>query len=105
MTNTQTKAKQQENDLVANKASNSQQQKEITGNAQIRDKVAGRTKVSKARTTRPITLEERKIETKKREKEDNISSELAQEKNSISSRVKCPLCNRPVKRGVEVWNM
>ena len=39
MTNTQTKAKQQENNLVANKASNSQQQKEITGNGQVREKV------------------------------------------------------------------
>ena len=38
----------------------------------------------------------------KRGKEDNINSELAQEENSnISNRDVCPLCNRPVKTGVE----
>ena len=43
-----------------------------------------------------------KIEIKKRGKEDNINSELAQEENSdISNRDVCPLCNRPVKTGVE----
>ena len=43
-----------------------------------------------------------KIETKKSGKEDNINSELAQEDNSdISNRDVCPLCNRPVKTGVE----
>ena len=43
-----------------------------------------------------------KIETKKRGKEDNINSELAQEENSdIINRDVCPLCNRPVKTGVE----
>ena len=43
-----------------------------------------------------------RTETKKREKEDNINSELAQEDNSdISNRDVCPLCNRPVKTGVE----
>ena len=43
-----------------------------------------------------------KIETKKREEKDNINSELAQEENSdISNRDVCPLCNRPVKTGVE----
>ena len=43
-----------------------------------------------------------KIEPEKRGKEDNINSELAQEENSdISNRDVCPLCNRPVKTGVE----
>ena len=39
MTNTQTKAKQQVNDVVANKTSNNQQQKERTDHGQRRDKV------------------------------------------------------------------
>ena len=56
--------------------------------------------------TRPITLEilvqERKIEAKKRGKEDNINLELAQKKNTdINNRDACPVCNRPVKTGVE----
>ena len=43
-----------------------------------------------------------KNETKKRGKEDNMNSELAQEKNSdISNRDVCPLCNRPGKTEVE----
>ena len=43
-----------------------------------------------------------KIETKKRGKEDNVNSELAQGGNSdISNRDICPLCNRPVKTAVE----
>ena len=43
-----------------------------------------------------------KIEPEKRGKEDNINSELAQEENSdISNRDVCPLCNRPVKTGVQ----
>ena len=43
-----------------------------------------------------------KIETKKMGGKDNINSELAQEENSdISNRDVCPLCNRPVKTGVE----
>ena len=43
-----------------------------------------------------------KIDPKKTGKEDNINSELAQEENSdISNRDVCPLCNRPVKTGVE----
>ena len=41
MTNIQTQAKQQKNDAVANKTSNNQQQKEATGNEQIRKKVEG----------------------------------------------------------------
>ena len=42
------------------------------------------------------------METRKRGKEDNINSELAQEKNiDINNRNACPLCNRPVKTGVE----
>ena len=39
-----------------------------------------------------------KLETKNREKEDNIYSELPQDKNSDNV---CPLCIRPVKTGVE----
>ena len=39
-----------------------------------------------------------KLETKNREKEDNIYSELPQYKNSDNA---CPLCIRPVKTGVE----
>ena len=43
-----------------------------------------------------------KIETEKKGKENNINSELAQEKNSdISNRHACPLCNRLVKTGAE----
>ena len=43
-----------------------------------------------------------KLETKKREKEDNINFELAHEKNSeINNRDLCLLCNRRVKIGVE----
>ena len=43
-----------------------------------------------------------KIEMKKRGKEDNINSELAQEKSTdINNRDAYPVCNRPVKRGVE----
>ena len=43
-----------------------------------------------------------KIETKKMGKGDNVSSEVTQEKNSdINSSDACPLCNRPVKTGVE----
>ena len=37
---------------------------------------------SKAKTTRPVTLEVLVLETRKRGKEDNINSELAQEKNT-----------------------
>ena len=41
-----------------------------------------------------------KIKTKKRGKKTN--SEMAQEENSgISNRDACPLCNKPVKTGVE----
>ena len=66
MTNIQTQAKQQKNDAVANKTSNNQQQKEATGNEQIRKKWKDQSIVivnSKAKTTRPIIL---KPETKKR---------------------------------------
>ena len=43
-----------------------------------------------------------KIETKKMGKGVNVSSEVTQEKNSdINSSDACPLCNRPVKTGVE----
>ena len=43
MRNIQTKAKQQKNDVVANIASNNQQQKEVTSNGQRRK--SGRAKV------------------------------------------------------------
>ena len=39
MTNIKTRAKQQENDVLANKTSNNQQQKETTGNGQKREKM------------------------------------------------------------------
>ena len=43
-----------------------------------------------------------KIETKKKQKEDNINSELAKEKNiDINNRDVCSLCNRPVRTGIE----
>ena len=44
-----------------------------------------------------------KTETKKRGKEDNIISELAQKKNTdINNRGVCPLCNSPIK---QEWNV
>ena len=39
MTNIQTKTKQQDNDIVANKTSNYQQQKEAIGNGRRKEKV------------------------------------------------------------------
>ena len=109
MANIQTKTKQKDNDIVAKKASNYQQQKEATGNGQNKEIVEepkysdseqqgkdGKTYNFKKTSTRP------KIQTKKRGKEDNINSELAQEENSDNSnRDVCPICNRPVKTGVE----
>ena len=74
MANIQTKAKQQDNDLVANKTSNNQQQKETTGNRQ-RKKWKNQSIMivnSKAKTTSPIILEilvqEQKLKRKKGEK-------------------------------------
>ena len=41
-----------------------------------------------------------------RGKEDNINSELGQEKNTdINNRDPCPLCNRPLKTGVEYGSL
>ena len=109
MANIQTKNKQQDNDIMVNKISNYQQQKEATGNGQRKEKVEGpkysdnehQGKDGKTYNFRS-TSTRAKIETKKREKEDNINSELAQEENSdISNRDICPLCNRPAKTGVE----
>ena len=109
MANIQIKTKQQDNDIVAKKTSNYQQQKEATGNGQ-RNKIGEKPKYSDSeqqgkddKTYNFRTTSTRaKIETKKRGKEDNINSELAQEENSdISNRDVCPLCNRPVKTGVE----
>ena len=109
MANIQTKNKQQDNYIMVNKISNYQQQKEATGNGQRKEKVEGpkysdnehQGKDGKTYNFRS-TSTRAKIETKKREKEDNINSELAQEENSdISNRDVCPLCNRSVKTGVE----
>ena len=60
---------------------------------------------SKAKTTRPKTLEvlvqEQNLKLKRGEK-DNINSEIALERNSdINNRDACPSCNTPVKTGVE----
>ena len=109
MANIQAKTKQQDNDIVAKKTSNYQQQKEATGNGQ-RNKIGEKPRYSdneqqgkddKTYNFR-TTSTRAKIETKKRGKEDNINSELAQEENSdISNRDVCPLCNRPVKTGVQ----
>ena len=109
MANIQTKTKQQDNDIVAKKTSNYQQQKEATGNGQ-RNEIGEKLKYSDSEQQGKddktynfrSTSTRAKIETKKRGKEDNINSELAQEENSdISNRDVCPLCNRPVKTGVE----
>ena len=60
MANIQTKTKQQDNDIVAKKTSNYQQQKEATGNGQTKE-IGEKPKYSdvnsKAKTTRSITLE------------------------------------------------
>ena len=109
MANIQIKTKQQDNDIVAKKTSNYQQQKEATGNGQ-RNEIGEKLKYSDSEQQGKddktynfrSTSTRAKIETKKRGKEDNINSELAQEENSdISNRDVCPLCNRPVKTGVE----
>ena len=109
MANIQAKTKQQDNDIVAKKTSNYQQQKEATGNGQ-RNEIGEKLKYSDSEQQGKddktynfrSTSTRAKIETKKRGKEDNINSELAQEENSdISNRDVCPLCNRPVKTGVE----
>ena len=57
---------------------------------------------SKARTTRPITIEvlaqEQKLKLKRRGKEHSINPDLAQEKNpDINSRDICSVCNRSLK--------
>ena len=87
MANIQSKTKQQDNDIVANKTSNYQQQREATGNGQRKEKVEepnysdseqqGKDgKIYNFRSTSTRV----KIETKKKGKEDNINSELTQEK-------------------------
>ena len=95
MANIQAKTKQQDNDIVAKKTSNYQQQKEATGNGQ-RNKIGEKPRYSDSeqqgkddKTYNFRTTSTRaKIETKKRGKEDNINSELAQEENSdIWSRI------------------
>ena len=57
--NTQTKAKQQDKDIVASKTSNNQQQKETTDNGEKKKWKNQRIVIvnSKAKRTRPITLE------------------------------------------------
>ena len=105
MANIQTKTKQQDNDIVAKKTSNYQQQKEATGNGQ-RNEIGEKLKYSDSEQQGKddktynfrSTSTRAKIETKKREKEYNVNSELVQEENSdISNRNVCPLCSRPVK--------
>ena len=61
---------------------------------------------SKAKMTRPVTLEvllwEKKLKWERWGGEDNINSELAQEKSTdINNRDTCLLCNRPVKTGLK----
>ena len=84
---------------MVSKTSNNQQQKEITGNGQRKEKVEEQQysdsdgeqqgkdgKIYKFRSTSTRA----KIEAKKRGKEDNTNSELAQEKNSdINNRDRC----------------
>ena len=49
-----------------------------------------------------VPVQVQKLKLKRVGKEDNISSDLAQEENSdISNRDVRPLCNRPVKTGVQ----
>ena len=58
--NIQINTKQPDIDIVANKTSNYQQQKEATGNRQKKEKAEEQRIVivnSKAKTTRPVTLE------------------------------------------------
>ena len=109
MANIQPKTKQQDNDIVAKKTSNYVQQREATGNGQ-RNEIGERPKYSDSeqqgrddKTYNSRSTNTRaKIEIKKRGKEGNIHSELAQEENSdISNRDVCSLCNRPVETGVE----
>ena len=81
MVSIQTKTKQ-DNGIVAKKPSNYQQHQKATGNGQRKKNRKNQSIVivnSKAKTTRPITLEG---PVQKRGKEDNINSELAQEENS-----------------------
>ena len=88
---------------MAEKTSNYQQQKESRGNGQ-RNEIGEKPKSGRDDKTynSRSTNTRAKIETKKRGKEGNINSELAQEENSdISNRDVCSLCNRPVETGVE----
>ena len=110
--NAQTKANQQDKEVVANKTSNNQQQNETTGNGQRKKmeepKYSDNEKHRKDNKTynyRSTSTRER-IEMKMRGKEDNINSELAQEKNTdINNRDPCPLCNRPLKTGLECGSL
>ena len=101
MANIQANTKQHDNDIVAKKTSNYQQQKEATGNGE-RNEIGQKPTYShseqqdKDEKTYNIrsTSTRAKIETIKTGKEDNINSELAQEDNSdISNRDTCPLYN------------
>ena len=109
MTNIQTKTKQQDHDVVANEASNNQQQKQTTGNRQKRGKLEEpkysdneqQGEKNKSYNFRSSSTRA-KTETKNRGKEENTNSELAQKKNSgINNRDACPLYNRLVKTEVE----
>ena len=82
--NTQTKAKQQDKDIVASKTSNNQQQKETTDNGERKKVEESKDGDSEQQGEDDKTCNFRsastreKIEMKKRMKEDNIDSELTQ---------------------------
>ena len=109
MINIQTEAKQQDNNVVANKSLNNQQQKEKEGNEQRRGRVeelkySDNEQQGEENKTYSLrsTSARAEIETKKKGKEDNINSELPQKKNSdTNNKDVCSLCKRPVKTGVE----
>ena len=93
----QNKKFESKDNIMANKTLNYQQQKEETGNGQEKEKMEEpkysdseqQDKDDKTYNFRS-TSTRAKIEIKKRGKEDNINSELAQEENSdISNRDVC----------------
>ena len=106
--NTQTKAEQQDKNVGTNETSKNQQHKKTAGNG--RRKAVEEPKYSdseqqgeddKTYSFRSASTRET-VETKKRVKEDSISSELTQEKNTgINNRHILPLYNRLVKTEVE----
>ena len=97
MTNIQTKTKQQ--DIKHQIIDNKKKQQ-----AMEEPKYSGSEQKGKNDKTYNFrnTSTRAKLETKNREKEDKIDSELPQDKNSdMSNRDVCPLCIRPAKTGVE----